>query len=153
MWAAGSGHTESVRVLLEFGADASLVNLQGQTALDYAHEGRKRELIAVLEDHARFLAQLGSHTKPAVREHPQAQEEDARPQEEASELINLHDQQAVAASIEDADAEPFKSENVGLPISVAAKAENDERSEKEDQSAASRLPALDLRDLDFQLPE
>eukprot|EP00042_Codosiga_hollandica_P053675 m.708665 g.708665 ORF g.708665 m.708665 type:complete len:160 (-) comp58746_c0_seq23:395-874(-) len=146
MWAAGSGHTESVRVLLEFGADASLVNLvccrggvpqscsgefllsscchllrvfyfherhccrllrlvhfvlafsdriqQGRTALDYAHEGRKRELIAVLEDHARFLAQLGSHTKPAVRGHSQAQEEDAGPQEEASELVNVLDQQA-----------------------------------------------------------
>eukprot|EP00042_Codosiga_hollandica_P041450 m.369661 g.369661 ORF g.369661 m.369661 type:complete len:215 (+) comp56118_c0_seq16:430-1074(+) len=73
MWTAYNGHVDCVRELLSFGADLQFKdNERNKTALDYARQQGRPEVVALLEgariEHERFLAQLGSQTKPALRE-------------------------------------------------------------------------------------
>ena len=49
MWAAGYGHTETVRSLLAAGARADLKDDRHKTALDIAREGNFSETMKVLE--------------------------------------------------------------------------------------------------------
>ena len=52
MYAALNGHTDSARRLLELGADASIKDKVGNTALDLAREFKKTAVVALLEAHA-----------------------------------------------------------------------------------------------------
>eukprot|EP00042_Codosiga_hollandica_P033335 m.221311 g.221311 ORF g.221311 m.221311 type:complete len:189 (-) comp54163_c0_seq18:48-614(-) len=88
MYAAYHGNTASVLLLLRAGADIALQNENGTTALDFARQSSQRDTVAVLEEHERFLAQLGSHTKRALREPVlQVQEEEADAGERAHNLL------------------------------------------------------------------
>ena len=49
MWAAGYGHTQTVRSLLAAGARADLKDDRGKTAIDIAREGNFSETMKVLE--------------------------------------------------------------------------------------------------------
>jgi hypothetical protein len=49
MWAAGYGHTETVRALLDAGARADFRDDRGKTALDIAREGNFTETAKLLE--------------------------------------------------------------------------------------------------------
>ena len=49
MWAIGSGNEELVRFLLNRGADAHWTNHLGQTALNFAREQRKTNVVQMLE--------------------------------------------------------------------------------------------------------
>lgn len=49
IWAAKLGHTQSVSVLLSLGADASLRDHRGKTALDWARENTDDALVELLE--------------------------------------------------------------------------------------------------------
>eukprot|EP00042_Codosiga_hollandica_P034938 m.252686 g.252686 ORF g.252686 m.252686 type:complete len:118 (+) comp54527_c0_seq10:421-774(+) len=98
--AAYIGSTDCIRALLEFGAISTIKSkalhrtivpwrdilrcksiasttpalhfLEGKTARDIASQRDHSEVLALLDEHERFLAQLGSCTKPAVRESAQA---------------------------------------------------------------------------------
>jgi ankyrin repeat protein len=49
--AAWCGHLDVVRVLLEYGADATMPNPEnGKTALDFARERGHEEIVALLRD-------------------------------------------------------------------------------------------------------
>jgi ankyrin repeat protein len=50
--AAGQGSAETVRVLLEAGADASVVNGVGRTAADLAARLKKDDVVAVFNEFA-----------------------------------------------------------------------------------------------------
>ena len=52
MYAAVNGHTDSARRLLELGADASIKDKVGNTALDLAREFKNTAVVALLEAHA-----------------------------------------------------------------------------------------------------
>eukprot|EP00042_Codosiga_hollandica_P034940 m.252637 g.252637 ORF g.252637 m.252637 type:complete len:87 (+) comp54527_c0_seq3:421-681(+) len=67
--AAYIGSTDCIRALLEFGA---ISTIKSKTARDIASQRDHSEVLALLDEHERFLAQLGSCTKPAVRESAQA---------------------------------------------------------------------------------
>ena len=47
--AASKGHEKAVKVLLANGADRELTNKFGDTALDIAEEGGKKDIIELLE--------------------------------------------------------------------------------------------------------
>ena len=49
MWASGWGHTATVQVLLEFGADVNLEDKDGNTALSRAVEREKHEIVELLK--------------------------------------------------------------------------------------------------------
>lgn len=49
MIAAGSGHREATQFLLEHGADKTLTNLNGQTALDFAQEKGYQNIVELLQ--------------------------------------------------------------------------------------------------------
>ena len=49
MWAAGGGHTKICEMLLALGADPSLKNKDGDTALDRARAGNEPECAALLQ--------------------------------------------------------------------------------------------------------
>ncbi len=67
MMAAEYGNIASVKLLLEAGADATLKNRLGQTALDYARRGNRPDAIAVLGALANAKpAQPGASTPAAV---------------------------------------------------------------------------------------
>eukprot|EP00042_Codosiga_hollandica_P035265 m.260139 g.260139 ORF g.260139 m.260139 type:complete len:163 (+) comp54594_c0_seq10:139-627(+) len=68
MTAALNGYVASTRVLLVAGANFSIRNKYGKSALEFAQQMERTETISLLEEHIKFLAQLGSHTKPALRE-------------------------------------------------------------------------------------
>eukprot|EP00042_Codosiga_hollandica_P024049 m.98692 g.98692 ORF g.98692 m.98692 type:complete len:220 (+) comp51416_c0_seq4:172-831(+) len=80
MYAAHNGATECIRELIAAGADTRAMSSEGNTALDLARNAGEREAMAVLKEHEQYLAQLGSHTKPALREHQQLQASDDQEQ-------------------------------------------------------------------------
>jgi uncharacterized protein len=49
MWAAGYGHAETVRMLIDSGARIDVVDDRGKSALDMAREFKHAETIDVLE--------------------------------------------------------------------------------------------------------
>eukprot|EP00042_Codosiga_hollandica_P041459 m.369801 g.369801 ORF g.369801 m.369801 type:complete len:127 (+) comp56118_c0_seq37:430-810(+) len=103
MWTAYNGHVDCVRELLSFGADLQFKdNERNKTALDYARQQGRPEVVALLEEHKRFLAQVGSHTKPALREplQPvvQAAEGEQQPAE-AEQVILVLDAQLGSAGL------------------------------------------------------
>eukprot|EP00042_Codosiga_hollandica_P041452 m.369684 g.369684 ORF g.369684 m.369684 type:complete len:164 (+) comp56118_c0_seq20:430-921(+) len=113
MWTAYNGHVDCVRELLSFGADLQFKdNERNKTALDYARQQGRPEVVALLEgariEHERFLAQLGSQTKPALRESlqpvVQAAEGDQQPAE-AERVILVLDAQLVETGVEPASTE------------------------------------------------
>lgn len=55
MVAAGYGHSDIVKLLLERGADATLTTVGGQTALSRAYTGGHTEIVNVLEAHLKSL--------------------------------------------------------------------------------------------------
>ena len=55
MYAAINGHTDSARRLLELGADASIKDENGRTALDYARLNEHTAMVTLLEAHASAL--------------------------------------------------------------------------------------------------
>jgi ankyrin repeat protein len=50
MAAASAGHYETVRRLLSGGADKSLKDRQGKTALDLARENKHLDLVALMQE-------------------------------------------------------------------------------------------------------
>eukprot|EP00042_Codosiga_hollandica_P016714 m.43527 g.43527 ORF g.43527 m.43527 type:complete len:142 (+) comp46731_c0_seq1:336-761(+) len=74
MIAALGGVTECTTLLLQHGADVTLKDSSGRTAVNYAWQGDHMDVVALLEDHARFVAQIGAHTKPALRSQPPVSE-------------------------------------------------------------------------------
>jgi ankyrin repeat protein len=48
MWAAKSGNAETVKLLLERGANVNAVNLAGLSALSIAHTGGRTEIESML---------------------------------------------------------------------------------------------------------
>eukprot|EP00042_Codosiga_hollandica_P041461 m.369605 g.369605 ORF g.369605 m.369605 type:complete len:84 (+) comp56118_c0_seq7:430-681(+) len=68
MWTAYNGHVDCVRELLSFGADLQFKdNERNKTALDYARQQGRPEVVALLEEHKRLLA-AQQNIKPAQRE-------------------------------------------------------------------------------------
>eukprot|EP00042_Codosiga_hollandica_P026174 m.122253 g.122253 ORF g.122253 m.122253 type:complete len:132 (-) comp52115_c0_seq3:42-437(-) len=65
---SSAGHSDCVRALLAAGADIRVQDKDGSTALKWAMLFGQVEVVEILQEHERFLAQLGSHTKPALRE-------------------------------------------------------------------------------------
>ena len=55
MMAAMYGNTRTLSVLLEAGADASLKNQKGMTALDFAREADRQGAVALIQRHLRTL--------------------------------------------------------------------------------------------------
>ena len=49
MWAAGYGHESTVRLLLTQGADRSLKDLRGKTALEIARDSQRQGVVTLLE--------------------------------------------------------------------------------------------------------
>ncbi len=49
MWAAGYGHADTARVLIDAGARVDLVDNRGKSALDMAREFKHAETVEVLE--------------------------------------------------------------------------------------------------------
>jgi uncharacterized protein len=49
MWAAGYGHADTARALIDAGARVELVDNRGKTALDMAREFKHAETVDVLE--------------------------------------------------------------------------------------------------------
>eukprot|EP00042_Codosiga_hollandica_P039407 m.330150 g.330150 ORF g.330150 m.330150 type:complete len:297 (-) comp55606_c0_seq4:229-1119(-) len=152
MDAALHGAAECTQLLLSHGADASIKDENERTALEDAQRRGHASVVLLLEEHARYLAQLGSHTKPALRGplHPAAQPEGvaeavALPQ---SNLLLMIDGQRAGEPVAPLDSE---GEVVGL---------SDEGDAGTDVAPLSVRPEtqqtplmLDLSDLDFQLPE
>eukprot|EP00042_Codosiga_hollandica_P039409 m.330162 g.330162 ORF g.330162 m.330162 type:complete len:242 (-) comp55606_c0_seq7:229-954(-) len=174
MDAALHGAAECTQLLLSHGADASIKDENERTALEDAQRRGHASVVHLLEEHARYLAQLGSHTKPALREplHPVDQPEgvaeaDALPQ---SNLL-LIDGQPPGTRI---DRNPWFELPAPNPCNTVLKGEpvapidsegevvglSDEGDAGTDVAPLSVRPEtqqtplmLDLSDLDFQLPE
>eukprot|EP00042_Codosiga_hollandica_P039102 m.325087 g.325087 ORF g.325087 m.325087 type:complete len:124 (-) comp55551_c0_seq3:43-414(-) len=82
------GHSKCVALLLASGADHTIKNSIGETAMSIAQMCGQAEIVALLQEHERYLAQVGSHTKPALRE-PVHQVLQAAEMEESAAGVNL----------------------------------------------------------------
>eukprot|EP00042_Codosiga_hollandica_P058496 m.882912 g.882912 ORF g.882912 m.882912 type:complete len:259 (+) comp59878_c1_seq1:6184-6960(+) len=178
MVAAGSGHSECVRLLLQIGADTSIAERDGKTALDLAREEHKEEVVVVLEEHERYLAQLGSHTKPALREPSARQTQDSEIGQESTSvtgadlpLLNLDEQSSIQNTLQlwEANRALFLCRSTGILVLKAAEDYTEQAAPCEatdlvldsapplgaPQQLRVSVPVLlmDLSGLDFQLPE
>jgi ankyrin repeat protein len=56
MMAAASGNAELVALFLELGANSTLQDAGGQTALDLAQRQNQKEIVQLLQEHARRIS-------------------------------------------------------------------------------------------------
>ena len=59
-WVAINDHTPCAESLIKAGAETSLVNMCGETALDYANEREKKDIVFLLENAPAFRDQLAA---------------------------------------------------------------------------------------------
>eukprot|EP00042_Codosiga_hollandica_P033343 m.221273 g.221273 ORF g.221273 m.221273 type:complete len:153 (-) comp54163_c0_seq9:276-734(-) len=96
MLVARSANTQLFQYLIASGADTSFKNLGGQSLGEFAHPVHRK----VIEEHERFRAQLGSHTKPAVRQ-PQLLVQEEEPSDAPSTLIQIMEEPSIVAVLTD----------------------------------------------------
>eukprot|EP00042_Codosiga_hollandica_P039098 m.325078 g.325078 ORF g.325078 m.325078 type:complete len:158 (-) comp55551_c0_seq1:134-607(-) len=151
------GHSKCVALLLASGADHTIKNSIGETAMSIAQMCGQAEIVALLQEHERYLAQVGSHTKPALRE-PLQQALQAAEMEESGASVNLL--QAEQLQTEQLQAEQLQT-NVAREVDDAGTdAEVTEsvhqRSDEGPPIQQNQPPAvmdLALTSLDMDLPE
>eukprot|EP00042_Codosiga_hollandica_P033359 m.221594 g.221594 ORF g.221594 m.221594 type:complete len:223 (-) comp54167_c0_seq7:220-888(-) len=144
MIAAFYGYSSCLRELLRAGADSRIKDPGGDTALEYGRKLNWGEVVTLLEEHERFLEQLGSHTKRALREPAPTATPSAELADLAAQSVCLMLDEQPSAMTELEAADPHLTES---PTDRARPAEAAQ------QQQAAEMPALDLRDLDFELPE
>eukprot|EP00042_Codosiga_hollandica_P025541 m.114856 g.114856 ORF g.114856 m.114856 type:complete len:161 (+) comp51904_c0_seq2:250-732(+) len=160
MRAASNGATVCARVLLRRGVDSTIKNLKGRTALDIAQMNNQTEFIALLEDHELYLAQLGSHTKPALREpvlqfDAQADASTTQPVQGSEQPVLLlpWDTHSTCEPVEE-----VSKEHDGDGSRLAAAEDGADADAGLAEAAPSlrqplALPAMNLGELDFELPD
>eukprot|EP00042_Codosiga_hollandica_P002750 m.12245 g.12245 ORF g.12245 m.12245 type:complete len:380 (+) comp17373_c0_seq1:45-1184(+) len=121
MVAAINGSTNCARALVAYGADYSLRDLEGRTALEIARQCSRSATVAFLEEHERLIS--GMHIKAAeddVAEEPEQEhlalteadseqliEETAQPDSLAVSLLDLTEQHEIAET-SDHQGEPMR---------------------------------------------
>eukprot|EP00042_Codosiga_hollandica_P039101 m.325106 g.325106 ORF g.325106 m.325106 type:complete len:148 (-) comp55551_c0_seq11:99-542(-) len=141
------GHSKCVALLLASGADHTIKNSIGETAMSIAQMCGQAEIVALLQEHERYLAQVGSHTKRALRE-PVHQALPAAEMEESAAGVNLLQteqlQTDVVQEVDEARPDAELTESVDQRLDEAPPI-------RQDQPPA--VMDLALTSLDMYLPE
>eukprot|EP00042_Codosiga_hollandica_P040525 m.349834 g.349834 ORF g.349834 m.349834 type:complete len:162 (+) comp55888_c0_seq1:326-811(+) len=154
MVAAANGHSYAVRALLAYGTDAHLKDKSGETALDSARVYGHSACAAILEEHEQYLAQLGSHTKRALRETEQPTSQAGVSASAADGIPLSVPPVETSAATGDLLEETEVSQCEVAPqhaLANATEVSDDLALVREQQAVPA--PVMDLRDLDFELPQ
>eukprot|EP00042_Codosiga_hollandica_P037446 m.294389 g.294389 ORF g.294389 m.294389 type:complete len:242 (+) comp55137_c0_seq4:112-837(+) len=114
-----------IELFLQHGALLHIANHEGKTARSLAEEFHLFSIFHLLQEHENYLANLGQHTKPALRTPPT---DSSGPLEETNEAMlvvssALVDPQVSSQSLEDlltehpSDQEPLRWPDIPLPVS------------------------------------